>query len=119
MNVFCAPQDIVWYSDSLSLSQLHHPQICAEPAPNPFDALLLWVGDEWPTLTGGQDGSVLNWHPNSWQTLVTPGSNGGFICKHEDWIQAVCQGDRDLEQKQRGVATLAGEFIDLLSQQML
>ena len=28
-----------------------------------------------------------------------PGSHGGIICKHEDGIQAVCQGYGDLEQK--------------------
>lgn len=29
-----------------------------------------------------------------------PGGHTGVICKHEDWIQAFCQGYRDLEQKQ-------------------
>lgn len=37
-----------------------------------------------------------------------PGSHSGIICKHEDWIQAVCQGYRDLEQKQRNDVTSVG-----------
>lgn len=35
-----------------------------------------------------------------------PGSHSGIICKHEYWIQAVCQGYRDLEQTQTSDVTL-------------
>lgn len=116
----------VRHPDMFSLSQPHDPQMCTEPDLNPSDALLLLVSGEWPTLTGGQDGSILNWHPIIWQTLDTPGRNSGIICKHEDCIQTVCQGYQDLEQKQSRVATLAGKFtkctVDVcssLSKQML
>lgn len=85
---------------SPSLSQLHHPQLWTQTLSEPLDALLLRVNDERPTLTGGQDGSILGRHPIIWQALVMPGSHGGIICKHEDWIQAVCQGHTDLEREQ-------------------
>ena len=77
----------------------------------PLDALLLRVNDKWPTLTGGQDGSVLGGHPIIWQALVMPGSHSGIICKHEDWIQAVCQGYGDLEQKPTSDVTLVGALV--------
>lgn len=83
---------------SPALCQLHHPQLRAQTLPQPLDALLLWVHHERPTLAGGQDGGVLDGHPIVWQTLVVPGSHCGVICKHEDGVQAVCQGHRGLEQ---------------------
>lgn len=85
---------------------------------DPLDALLLWVNDEWPTLTGGQNDSILSGHPIIWQTLVVPGSHSGIVCKHEDWIQTVCQGYRDLEQKQRNDVSIA-ETLSFNSQTML
>lgn len=81
-----------------SFCQLHHPQLWAQTLPQPLDALLLWVHDQRPTLAGCQNGSVLDGHPIVWQALVVPGSHGGIICKHEDGIQAACQGHRGLRQ---------------------
>lgn len=78
--------------------QLHHPQLRAQTLLEPLDALLLRVHDQRPTLAGGQNGCVLNGHPIVWQALVVPGSHGGIICKHEDGIQAVCQGHGGLRQ---------------------
>lgn len=93
------------------LSQLHHLQLWPHSLSDPLDALLLWVNDEWPALTGGQDGSILGRHPIIWQALVMPGSHSGIVCNHEDWIQAVCQGYRDLEQKLGNDVTLAEALV--------
>ncbi|TNN78388.1 hypothetical protein EYF80_011372 [Liparis tanakae] len=90
--------------------KLHHPQLWPEPVSDPLDALLLRVDDERPTLTGGQDGSVLGGHPVIWQALVMPGSHSGIICKHEDGIQAFCHGHRDLERKQRNDVTVVEQL---------
>lgn len=105
---YCDCKETIARSFSPFLPQLHHLQLWPQSISDPFDALLLWVNDEWPTLTGGQDGSILGGHPIIWQALVMPGSHSGIVCNHEDWIQAVCQGYRDLEQKSRNDVTLAG-----------
>lgn len=44
-----------------------------------------------------------------------PSSHGGIICKHEDWIQAVCQGYRDLEQKHRNDVILVQALVAVQS----
>lgn len=91
----------LWLTDSAplpSFCQLHHPELWAQTLPQPLDALLLRVHDQRPALAGGQNGSVLNGHPIVWQALVVPGSHSDIICKHEDGIQAVCQGHGGLRQ---------------------
>lgn len=88
------------------LSQSHHPEFWFQSVSDPLDGLLLWINDEWPTLTGGQDGCIFSRHSIIWQALVVPGCHSGIICKHEDRIQAVCQGHRDLEQNQGIEVTL-------------
>lgn len=48
-----------------------------------------------------------------------PGSHSGIICKHEEWIQAVCQGYRDLEQKQRNDVTSVGTLLHITDKAVL